>query len=89
MVVFGPLLDMARRVPLVALLIAILSGVGVILQAAADQKAADAYQRYDDPPGDRLIKWHLAGVSEIDDRGSLETIVDSYTQRKCVTVNLQ
>jgi len=39
---------MTRRIPLVALLIAALSGVGVILQAAADQKASDAYQRYDD-----------------------------------------
>ena len=39
-----------------------------------------AYQKYDDPPGNRLIKWHLAGVTEIDDRGSLETIVDSYRE---------
>ncbi len=38
-----------------------------------------AYQRYDDPPGNRLVKWHLAGVTEIDERGSLETIVDSYS----------
>ena len=29
-----------------------------------------AYQKYADPPGNRLIKWHLAGVTEIDDRGS-------------------
>jgi 4-amino-4-deoxy-L-arabinose transferase-like glycosyltransferase len=39
-----------------------------------------AYQKYDDPPGNRLIKWHLAGVTEIDNRGSLETIVDSYRE---------
>ncbi len=39
-----------------------------------------AYQRYEDPPGNRLVKWHLAGVTEIDDRGSLETIVDSYRE---------
>jgi hypothetical protein len=39
-----------------------------------------AYQRYDDPPGNRLIKWHLAGVTEIDSRGSLETIADSYRE---------
>lgn len=37
-----------------------------------------AYQRYADPPGDRLVKWHLAGSLEIDDRGALETIVDGY-----------
>jgi hypothetical protein len=39
-----------------------------------------AYQRYDDPPGNRLVKWHLAGVTEIDNRGSLEAIVDSYRE---------
>ena len=39
-----------------------------------------AYQKYDDPPGNRLIKWHLGGVTKIDDRGSLETIVDSYRE---------
>jgi hypothetical protein len=37
-----------------------------------------AYQHYGDPPGDRLIKWHLGGSLAIDDRGSLETIVDGY-----------
>lgn len=37
-----------------------------------------AYQRYADPPGDRLVKWHLGGELEVDDRGALETIVDGY-----------
>lgn len=37
-----------------------------------------AYQKYADPPGDRLSKWMLAGVEEIDDRGTLESIVDAY-----------
>jgi hypothetical protein len=37
-----------------------------------------AYQRYADPPGDRLIKWQLGGSLVIDDRGSLETILDEY-----------
>jgi hypothetical protein len=27
-----------------------------------------AYQKYYDPPGDRLLKWHLAGQVEIDNR---------------------
>ena len=32
-----------------------------------------AYQRYVDPPGNRLMKkWHLAGVAPIDDRGIVE-----------------
>ena len=47
--------------------------VGVVMMGSWS-----AYQKYDDPPGNRLIKWHLGGVTEIDDRGSLETIVDSY-----------
>ena len=49
--------------------------VGIVLMGSWS-----AYQRYDDPPGDRLVKWHLAGVTEIDNRGSLETIVDSYRE---------
>jgi hypothetical protein len=39
-----------------------------------------AYQKYDQPPGNRLLKWSLAGVPEIDDRGTVETIVDSYRE---------
>ncbi len=37
-----------------------------------------AYQHYGNPPGNRLLKWHLAGVMEIDGRGTLETIADEY-----------
>lgn len=37
-----------------------------------------AYQKYDDPPGNRLAKWTLAGEPAVDDRGTLETIVDNY-----------
>ncbi|HEU4462797.1 MAG TPA: hypothetical protein VFR75_09420 [Solirubrobacterales bacterium] len=37
-----------------------------------------AYQKYADPPGNRLVKWTLAGVVEIDDRGTLETLGDAY-----------
>jgi hypothetical protein len=37
-----------------------------------------AYQKYGDPPGDRVTKWMLAGVPEGDDRGLTETILDSY-----------
>lgn len=39
-----------------------------------------AYQHYADPPGNRLVKWQLGGSPEIDDRGALETIVDSYRE---------
>jgi hypothetical protein len=37
-----------------------------------------AYQRFYEPPGNRLLKWHLANVIDIDSRGTLETILDSY-----------
>src|SRR5262249_27487868 len=37
-----------------------------------------AYQRFDDPPSDRLIKWHLAGVIPIDDRPISRTLIESY-----------
>jgi hypothetical protein len=36
------------------------------------------WQKFGDPPGDRLIKWHLGGVIPIDARGPLQTIMDSY-----------
>jgi hypothetical protein len=37
-----------------------------------------AYQRFADPPGDRLLKWHLAGSLEITDESALGVIADSY-----------
>jgi len=37
-----------------------------------------AFQRWGDPPGNRLTKWFLAGEIEIDERGTLEAIRDSY-----------
>jgi len=37
-----------------------------------------AFQRYADPPGNRVVKWSLAGVVELDERGTLETVVDEY-----------
>jgi hypothetical protein len=37
-----------------------------------------AFQKYEDPPGNRLAKWTLAGEPVIDDRGTLETVVDAY-----------
>jgi hypothetical protein len=39
-----------------------------------------AYQKYGEPPGNRLLKWSLAGVPEIDERGTVETIADSYRE---------
>jgi 4-amino-4-deoxy-L-arabinose transferase-like glycosyltransferase len=36
------------------------------------------YQRFIDPPGDRLLKWHLAGVIPIDGRSFPEALLDAY-----------
>ncbi|WP_036533114.1 hypothetical protein [Neosynechococcus sphagnicola] len=37
-----------------------------------------AYQKFFDPPGDRLVKMHIAGVQEIDPRSSWSAIYDAY-----------
>ncbi len=37
-----------------------------------------AFQHYADPPGNRLLKWYLAGAAEVDDRGVVEATVDEY-----------
>ncbi len=37
-----------------------------------------AYQKFYDPPGNRLFKWHLAGVIPKDARGTWQTIRESY-----------
>lgn len=38
------------------------------------------YQRFYDPPGNRLVKWHLAGVIPVDTRGTMETLRTSYQE---------
>jgi hypothetical protein len=37
-----------------------------------------AYQRFYDPPGDRLLKYHLAGAQKLDDRSFVRALLDSY-----------
>jgi hypothetical protein len=49
--------------------------VGIVLLAPWS-----AYQKWGDPPGNRLVKWTLAGVVDVDDRGTAETISDSYAE---------
>jgi hypothetical protein len=39
-----------------------------------------AYQKYGDPPGNRLLKWQIGGDIELDSRGTRETIEDSYRE---------
>jgi hypothetical protein len=36
------------------------------------------YQHFVNPPGDRLVKWMLAGVAAIDGRGVLRTVIEQY-----------
>jgi hypothetical protein len=38
-----------------------------------------AFQKFYAPPGNRLIKWHLAGQVDIDQRGTWQTLKDSYS----------
>jgi hypothetical protein len=38
-----------------------------------------AYQKFYDPPGNRLMKWHLAGVVRVDDRGLGQALIDRYS----------
>ncbi|HEX3465784.1 MAG TPA: hypothetical protein VHS78_17170 [Candidatus Elarobacter sp.] len=39
-----------------------------------------AYQKYYDPPGDRLLKMHLAGINDVDPRPALTAIRQAYQQ---------
>lgn len=51
-----------------------------IVVAAALYMPWAAYQKYADPPGDRLLKWHFAGEHEASDARSVtQTIRDSYS----------
>ena len=36
------------------------------------------YQHFVNPPGNRLLKWMLAGVTSVDRRGALPTIIEQY-----------
>ncbi|WP_457395555.1 hypothetical protein, partial [Roseateles sp. P5_E1] len=38
-----------------------------------------AYQRFIDPPGDRLIKWHFAGKVPPGTESALHALVDAYS----------
>ncbi|HET7506806.1 MAG TPA: hypothetical protein VFJ53_00460, partial [Solirubrobacterales bacterium] len=53
--------------------VAVLVGIAVLAPWSA-------YQKYGDPPGNRLVKWTLAGVVKIDDRSTGEAIVDAYDE---------
>jgi hypothetical protein len=44
------------------------------------------YQNLIDPPGNRLVKWHLAGVIEIDERSFGQALWDQYSQTPVATL---
>lgn len=45
-----------------------------------------AYQRYYNPPGDRLLKMHLAGINDVDGRPALRAIVQTYAATPIDTI---
>jgi hypothetical protein len=53
--------------------------LGVLVMGALVAPWA-AYQRYADPPGNYVIKNHMAGVKARDDRGTLEAVADAYSK---------
>ena len=53
----------------------LLAGVALILLISAPWLA---YQTFYDPPGNRLLKMHLAGVGQIDSRSTWQAVRDSY-----------
>ncbi|HUG10125.1 MAG TPA: hypothetical protein VMM36_03885 [Opitutaceae bacterium] len=53
----------------------------LVLVFAAVGAPWSAFKRFVDPPGNRLVKWHLAGAVEVDSRSSLEAIRDSYSEK--------
>jgi hypothetical protein len=50
-------------------------GLGVLVVVIAPWSA---YQKWGDPPGNRLIKWQIGGAIDVDSRGSLQTIREGY-----------
>jgi hypothetical protein len=57
-------------------------GILLVIVAAATYAPWPAYTRVVDPPGDRLIKWHLAGtdITAPDHRSAIQAVVSSYRQ---------
>ncbi len=45
-----------------------------------------SYQKFYDPPGNRLVKMHLAGVGEIDSRSVWQALRDAYESHSLATI---
>jgi hypothetical protein len=69
--VLAILIDASRRPSWRAVLVGAAAGLVVVSPWIA-------YQRFVDPPGNRLVKWHLAGVDAVDARGVGRTLLDQY-----------
>ena len=62
----------SRRIPSLEFLVAAAAAAIALLLPWS------LYQHYFDPPGDRLLKWHLAGVVEVDARSFGSALRDAY-----------
>jgi hypothetical protein len=67
--VFAPTLRPNIRTGVIALLVFVILNLPWI-----------AYQKFYAPPGNRLLKMHLAGVNDVDARGFLTTLTDRYRE---------
>ncbi len=54
--------------------------LAAICVAAAIYAPWVAFQTFVNPPGDRLLKWHLAGITWMDPRPAGQAILDTYRQ---------
>lgn len=61
--------------------IAVTAAIVVIIMAPWQ-----VYQTKYDPPGNRLLKWHLAGVIAVDDRSVSQAVYDAYTGTPAATI---
>ena len=57
-----------RKIPVTALLFLLIAGPWLW------------YQKFYDPPGDRLLKWHLAGTIPVDSRPLFEVLRTAYSE---------
>lgn len=64
----------ARKLAMSALLIAVMIAPWM------------AYQKFYDPPANRLLKMHLAGVGPVDSRSTWQAIRDTYSSRSLTTI---
>lgn len=74
MIALAMVLLASRKVPPLR---SVVTGIAVLLVFLLPWRA---YQKFYDPPGDRLLKMHLAGVNELDSRSFGRTFWDAYSQ---------